>query len=524
MMADDPLLSLGRLGPVDRMLMHVAPVYGQRRIAARLQSAQMLRMHYDAASTAARTTWTRSRGDGDAAAAGRTRIAYAVRDMTRNNPWAKRGRDAIVNNVVGDGVIPKITGVPDDLRNEGQAIIEALLDTTAIDAGGRTNLYGLQQQVMGSIIEGGDALIVPRFLGPAQLDAKAARLGVRRETLLPLELRVMEGDYLNDALDGLRAPETENEIFQGIEYAADGRRVAYHLFDMHPGTARIHNSRWRYDSARIRADFVAHVHRQDRPEMQRGVSWFHPVAVAMQDLRDYHDAQAVRQKVAALMVAFRRGGDKAPNAPSWTGSMKPGAVIDIGEDEDVTIATPPSVGDFDTFTRSILQSIAAGLGLTYEALTGDLSGVNFSSARMGRAEMNRNISTWQWVLLVPQALDPIGRWFRLAWMRMRPDRAAEIMAAKIEWTPPYLTIVDPAREIPAMIQAVRAGFLSNQHVIRTYGFDPDKILQEQIEDRDAARKNGLVFDTDAALISRSGVTNARPDGSTFPKAGDETDE
>ena len=489
---------------LDRALMTVAPGLAAARAASRIKAEMLNRrlneMRYDAATGGRRAgTFRDSRADADAAAARRGVMGARAHDLSRNNPWARRAQDVIVNNVVGDGILPKLTGGSDDLRAEGRDWIERHLGTTAIDFEGRQNLYGLQQLATRAMVEGGEALIVPIF-------------DSRRRSEIPLKLRVLESEYLDDTVYGPSREVPGNTVFDGIEYDPDGRRVAYWIHDQHPGTENPRAGGMRLTSRRYPAGSVIHLYRQDRPGQMRGVTWFAPVMMAMQDLADYQDAQIMRQKVAACFTAFWRSDDTNPGAgPGET--LSPGLIQKIGQNDEVVLANPPEAAGFDEFMRSVLRSIASGLGVTYEALSGDLGQVNFSSARMGRAEMDRAVSSWQREILVPLMMDRIGDWFRLAWGFADPVRAAEIAALGVKWTPPHRFLVDPAREIPALTDKVRAGFASRQGVVRELGQDPDRLLEEQIEDRASADAAGLVFDTDPRVTSGSGVTQARPEGS-----------
>ena len=78
----------------------------------------------------------------------------------------------------------------------------------------------------------------------------------------------------------------------------------------------------------------------------------------------------------------------------------------------------------------------------------------------------------------------------------------------LEWSPPRRVIVDPSREFSALKEAVRAGFMSRQHVIRQFGFDPERLNEELIEDLKFATDNKLVLDSDAR--NSPGVTPADP--------------
>jgi lambda family phage portal protein len=249
----------------------------------------------------------------------------------------------------------------------------------------------------------------------------------------------------------------------------------------------------------VPAHLVAHLFRQDRPGQMRGVSWYSSIILPLQDLGDYHDAELMRHKVAATFAGFRRVGDLAAGGPGVAAALdelRPGLIQDIGPDEDVTFPTPPVAGDFDPFSRAVLRSVAAGLGITYEALTGDLSNVNFSSARMGRVEMDRNVSSWQWTMMIPQMLDPIGTCFRAAWAANNRRDSEKIHGARIEWQPPHRVLVDPTREIPALVEAIRAGLTSRRAVVRSLGFDPERLEKDIAAENRAADDLGLQFESD----------------------------
>jgi lambda family phage portal protein len=482
---------------LDRAIAAVAPRIGADRARARLSI-----MHYDAATVGRRGASWRSRGtDADAAGSKRERMSFVSRDMVRNNPFALSGQQVIVNNTVGDGIIPKITCPEDvvgseDLRKRGLKLIEDFIDTTCIDALGRQNLYGLQRLAMNSIVDAGEVLILREF-----------KNAPRGKKTFNLRLRVLEPDYLDDLQD--RAFADGGYIRNGIEYDKTGQRTAYHLYDEHPGAEWFRGVGWNSKSRRVPAADVLHIFRQDRPGQQRGVTWFAPITLALQDLGEYQDAQQMRQKVAACFSAFHRRstarGEGETQLEGLGGTLSPGLIQEIASDEEITFANPPDVGGYDQVMRQGLLSIAAGLGITYEEFVGDLLNVNFSSGRMGRMKMDRNVSSWQWLMLIPQMMNPIGTWIKEEWALCDAEHMHQIMACSFNWVPPHRMLVDPAREIPALNAAVRAGFESRQGVVRKLGHDPERLLEEQSEDAKNAAAAGLMFDSDAAAVSSAGV-------------------
>lgn len=491
---------------IDRAIAGLSPAWAFRRAQAR--SALNVLAHYDAATTGNRaSSWKRSSSDADASAGNRARIAFTGRDMIRNTPLALRGQTVIANNVVGDGIIWKVNGGTERRKKALRKVLKKHFDTTAIDANGRQNLYGLQKLSMKAVVADGEVLIRRR------------RRQNRDGFTLPFQIEVLEIDHLDTTRDGLLGLSgVEGEVREGIEYDAIGRRIAYWLFPRHPGGLR--TLRGSLESRRVPASEIIHVYRQDRPGQMRGVSWFAPVALKLQDLDDSNDAQNMRQKIAACFAAFRVSPE-ADYAPSTTetadvaglGTLVPGRIQNLSPGESIVFSNPPKVDGYDTFTRLVLQMVASGLGITYEALSGDLSQVNFSSARMGRMEMDRNVSDWQWLMMIPQMMQPIGAWALEAWSvgnGLKPDDDLTL-----DWVPPHRMLVDPAREIPAMAAEVRAGFASRQGKIRTLGYDPEEILAEQIEDRAAAEENKLRFDSDLhfGVVNQGGapVSASEPD-------------
>ena len=494
---------------VDRVIAGFSPQRALARMQARV-ALQRISAHYEAASVSKRTGHRRAPGtDADAAGSTRRRVANVARDMVRNTPFAARIQQVIANNVVGDGIIPKVR-LPGNLSKAGAArlrdgvlgLIERDLDTTFIDADGRQNLYGLQRLAMNAIVDAGEVLVV-------RTSARGHRL----------QVRLLEIDYLDDSRQG--ADEAGGWVKDGIEYDEAGVRVAYWLFDQHPGA-----SNWGKPgspiSRRVPAADVLHIYRQDRPGQMRGVSWFSSIAIPLQDLGEFQDAQLMRQKIAACFVAFRRveslGEGDARSAELE--SLSPGLVQDIGPDEEVTFGTPPDSGDFDPFSRSILRAVAAGVGVTYEAATGDLSMVNFSSARMGRVEMDRNVSSWQWTMLIPQMLQPMGRWLMEGWQtdlaEMGVGDAGLAMlrfGIGFEWVPPYKVLVDPTREIPALIEGIRGGLFSLSGVVRSLGHDPERLFEDIAADNAALDALGLRFESDFRTSADGAPRTARPDSS-----------
>lgn len=465
----------------DRAISAIAPGAALRR--ARARAALSAVMRYDAAASTNRAGTLRALPtDADTAAAQRSRLAWVARDLVRNSAVAARAQSVVVGNVVGDGIIPKVIAKTQADRKFGLDLIEAHFDTTAIDAAGRNNLYGLQRLVMATVFESGECLV--------RLRLRSLSDGLH----LPMQIEVLEPDYLDASRDG--DIKGGGFIRDGIQYDGIGRRVGYWVFDTHPGGSITS----RRESRLIPARDMLHIYRQDRPGQQRGVSWLAPVAQHIRDMADFQEAQIMKQKLAACFMGFRIPGDgdsSSDSDPAGLASLVPGRIQTLAPGESIEFANPPQVQGYSEFRSESLREIAGGIGVTYESLSGDLSRVNFSSARMGRMEMDRNVSAWQWLMLVPQFLQPLAEWTIWTMQVNKLGRAN----LSFGWVPPHRMLVDPAREIPAMAEKIRAGLASRQGVVRELGADPERLLEEQAQDKADAERLGLSFTTDAAIPS-----------------------
>lgn len=458
--------------------------------------------HYEAASTGRRTDgWYRLGTDANAAAGGATlsRLRSQGRDLVRNNPWARRGIRRIVTNTVGWGARPKPTGKGGDLIAQRW---KAWAETTDCDAAGRLTMYGLQKLVMRTVVEAGEVLIRRRMRRPDDgLD-------------IPLQLQVLEPDYLDASRDGIIG-EAGGPIIQGVEFDAIGRRAAYWLFDRHPGSLGAFGSvsavgRVSPISKRYPADGILHVYEMERPGQVRGVPWLASVDVRLHDFDEFEDATLVKQRIAASMAAFVTdiNGDNAPLGIAGTDAasgqavdtFEPGMIIPLQPGKQVTTTNPPAANDHQSYSVTCLRSIAAGMGITYEELTGDFSQTNYSSGRMGRISMRSDVDDWRWNMLIPQFCAPVWEWMLDA-MILAGDRVEQ---APAEWHPAPMPILEPEMELKAYALAVRNGFMTWPQVIRELGYDPREQLTEIAEYNKAFDADDVALDCDPRRMTANG--------------------
>lgn len=477
---------------VDRVVSTFSPEAGVRRARARvlMEIYSEQQRKYEAAAKGRRTSGMPNY-DGSQnveTALDLVTLRARSRDMGRNNPWAKKAVASIAANTVGTGIQPSFSS---EGRAKGR--LEAIksawrnwADTTACDFNGKMNFYGIQRLAMRTVAEAGECIILKRRS--------------KNASGIPIQLQILDPDFLDHSKDVKsfsRAGVAGGYITQGVEFDKDGRIRGYWLYRSHPGEFGSYGG-----SEFVAAEDVIHLYEILRPGQVRGVPFGSSAFLRLKDYNDYEDAEVVRQKIAACFAVFIQDADPSIGAGSGTANaqtlerVEPGIIEHLPPGKSVAFANPPTTTNHDGFSRRNLQGVAAGYGSTYEALTGDLSNVNFSSGRMGWIEAQRQIEIWQYDMLVPQMLDKSWEWFAEGG---KVAMLFESGGIRVSWTPPRREMLDPVKETTAMVSQVRAGFKSWSEAIREFGYDPQAVLSELTEDMKSIKAAGLMLDVDGSV-------------------------
>lgn len=467
----------------DRTLLVVAPRIATKRLqyqlAAQVVDKQLRK--YEGASSGRRTGgWS---GVGKSAnaeiGAAASKLRRRARDLVQNNAWAAKGLSVIVSNMIGTGIEGQPKHDDKNLAKRAAKLWQKWTRTTACDFDGRNDFYGLQALAAETVVRDGAVLV---------------RLRRGKYDPVPLKLQVLEVDFL-DKSKGL----------DGVETDEDGLVVGYWLYAHHPGDNRVATRK----STLVPASDVLHIYWQNRPGQLHGASWFAPVMIPLRDLDQYEDAQLIRQKIASCFAVFIHDsvGDDTPSASTSNQKVRerlePGIIETLPAGKDVKFANPPALDGFSDFVSAYLRKIAAGLGITYEALTGDLSKTNFSAGRMGWLEFHRNIEAWRWRMMIPQFCEPIWAAFKTA-VNVHPKSRENIEDVEITWTPPRRELINPKEEIAANTQAIRSGQKTLSEVLREAGYDPEAVAQEMAEDLARLDRHGLILDSDPRNTTQQG--------------------
>jgi lambda family phage portal protein len=445
---------------------------------------------YDAAATFKTDDWVSATAGG---ANSEIKNAQAPlrnkgRDVVRNNAYANRALNAIVNNTVGSGISPNIRSKSKLQTKKIKEAWKQWGETSLCDAFGRNNFYGLQALALRSVVESGEVLALKE---------------IRTDGM---KLRLLECDYLVPSVDSVGIHKDSGEqVYQGIKVDKFGQPISYFTYDSHPGEA---NSTANYTERP--ADKLLHVYRQDRPGQLRGVSWFHPVLRVIEDFNEYQMATIIGRKSAASIFAVITGNGQDSNLTPTKLREKRQRMMELGpatamfieNGENVTLQAPPAVSGYDEFSRTTLRTFSSGIGLPYSALTGDYSQYNFSSSKMEHGEFRKNVEAWRWNMFIPQFCEPAFQLF-LDWCRIA--KGINTDGVTCEWVPPAWAMIDPTKEIPAMVDALRGGLTSRPKAILELGYDPDQLDEEIAESNKRLDELEITLDSDPRKMTKQGM-------------------
>jgi len=462
----------------DDLIGFFSPLAKLRRIQARKAINILSERKYEGASKGRRTqNWRTRSSSANAEIRGQLPLLRdRSRDLVRNDAYAARAISLVATNTIGKDIIPNIQHTNETTQLNYQALWKRWAGRVSCDFDGKKTYSSIQNLCMRSVPESGEVLIRRR------------RTELEGDDVLPLKLQVLESDFIASTLDQT-TPEG-NVIIQGIEFDKSGKRVAYHLYEDHPGNSGMQSflAKNRFNIVRVPAEDIAHVYREDRPGQIRGVPWLSAIMIRLRDFSDFEDAQLMRQKIAACFSIFivdaDQSGELSDEEREELESVEPGSIEYLGSGKDVRFANPPGVENYKEYTSTQLHALAVGMGLSYESLAGDLSEVNFSSARMGWLEMQRNIDSWRGHIVNPLMNEKVFGWFLEAsiLIGLNPEGVA------VEWTAPRL----------------RAGIQTLSEVIRESGGHIEETLTEIERTNKMLDEKKIILDTDPRQITNDG--------------------
>ena len=508
---------------LDSAISVVAPGVAARRAQQRRIYKQQSKRAYEAARIDRTTApWIANSQSADRALYGEAdRVRNRVRDLMRNNAYARGARDALVANVVGCGIVPK-PAIKDEPERNKRSLDKWNSWCETADITGRLHFYEMQALSVAELCDAGEMLFNKVLTEPDPLGN------------VPLALEMIEAERIAVETDNSfygRRGTAENQVRRGIEVDRTGRAVAYWLYPTNPNDLGYGFT----EAERVESDRILHIFKQDRIGQTRGISWLAPAVLRLRDLEMYLENELQASAVAACFAVnittldggASWGGLNTPDGQESTDSnsdrlerLQPGAVTHTMPGEKVEVINPlrPNASA-DAFLATMLRSIAVACGLSYELVSRDYSRTNYSSNRASSLEDQRRFRPLQ-KFLVWRLCQPVYRlWFRQACLAkdagmpgldMFPSMTEYIADPehwlKCNWRAPGWDWVDPLKEVQAAALEVKEGFRSRGDIVESSGGDIVEVFTELAEENELAAELDLQLGDQQAAVNAAKAT------------------
>lgn len=429
----------------------------------------------------------------------RSYLVARSRDGERNDPHCARVLSLFVNNLVGTGIEARAQFDEKDEQSKAAALEADALWRLASSYGGSDveadlTMAGQQEMEAGALARDGEVLV--RFI-----------LDPERKPL-PFAFQILECDMLDESKRGDLAG--DGYIKAGVEFAPSGRKVAYWIRRSHPGEGDLLS----LGSIRVPAEEVFHLRLPRRPGQVRSVPLLAPGLRDKRDLAEFEEATIAAKKNEACVVGvvekepysefnpppdYDDDGtedDVFPTVVNAEGKreakIRAGTWVGVENGTKVTFNNPQLASNYDVFKKSHLQSFAMSANASYEQVSGDFSGANYSTMRGGLLEF------WAWRDRIRwNAFVPLQEW---KWRKVMEVGfiigRVRTAAVGAEWQAPAQQSIEPDKDAIANYLAVRAGWVDEDDVIAGFGYHPAELRDKIAKNQSLRDSKGIIVDTD----------------------------
>lgn len=307
-------------------------------------------------------------------------LTARIRDQVRNNPILSKSLHQMVTLVVNTGVLTFADAMlPDgseieDFNNESDTWFERWAELEA-DAEGNHSLYAMQRMSFSDVMEVGNHFLREVFIR----DPKRVS---------PLAYQMLEWEQLARERDQPRGG-NQNLICNGIEYDANGIKVAYHFYVDHPFSQNVDSNQ----IERIPAAEIIHNYLPTRASAKSGISWFAPLVQGARDLDKFLADELSSRSLAALLTLVIKSdkfenhtglGLDAEDSETGVPLVKLGRpfVAEIGKDDEIEIVQSQRSGeDAKAYIDLMFNLQAMASKISLNRLLGDPQKANFGSIK-----------------------------------------------------------------------------------------------------------------------------------------------
>ena len=454
------------------------------------------------------------------------RIRARSRWLFRNNPHAAAYMNANINFVIGTGLTlqARVAKVSSSIENGKPVLVTEELDSwndyiedvfsdwaLDCDASSSTScgesFTDCQELAMRKVIEDGEVFI-HFVIDPTH-------------PVVPLRLEFIEPEALDENITEYNG----NSIIMGVELDKKSwRPVAYWI-----RTKRDKYQQGGYEltSTRVPANRIVHAFKRLRPKQVRGIPMLAVVTDKFFQLDELTDAEIISTKIAACFSVFIESPDGTTSPLFKDGethakdadgnilaTIEPGIIGNLPPGYKVHFAAPqkPSstLGIFTSYLQRLIGAGSQG-GLSYEAISRDVSKVSYASGRLSQQmDFQGFRGTQSWTgrkICAPVYREFLG----LAVLIGRAIAPSYLDNPRFwqahDWMPPgWNWGINPLQEVQAARESMRAGITTLADECAYLGRDWKTQLRTMQKIRRECARLGVTIEADASVgtISRKG--------------------
>lgn len=432
---------------------------------------------------------------------GRDVVRARARDLERNSDVAQSVLHAYRRNVVGRGYALRALTGDEALDTRLEKAWKRWTDARNCDITGEQSFNEILRMMVDRKKVDGGILVLFRYT---------------RGGLVPFKLQCLEVDELDRSRS---APKRQgNKVVGGVEYDQYRRPVGY----------------WfrQYDLEGYQAMAPVFVDARDvffykskrRPSQLREMSDMAHTVTRIRDVNEFTTAVSIKERLSAILAIFIKklipSGAGLGRGPLQSGTGKtdyaalnvhPGMVVEMNQGDEAQIIDPKNTAtDAAGFLKTLQGLISAGQGLSYEAVSRDMSKSTYSSARQNAIEDEATYS--EEIELLTSFMTEVYEAFVISgvlsglfaipdfWQRKEDYLHHSWVKAPKKW-------IEPVKEATANKIALQTGQKTFPELCAEYGKDWKEAIDEMAEVVRYAREKGIDI---GGMLFGAGTTGGKP--------------
>lgn len=362
---------------IDNLISFISPKWGATREAWRSQLTEL--RNYDAAGYGrVNNNWNAYNQSAEATAQfSRDQLRARARDLERNSDFMGELLAAFERNVIGGGYTVQPKTKDTELNDEIIRLWHIWCKKQNCDVTGTQSFTEMMRTALVRKKVDGGILFLKRYT---------------TDGMLPFKLQMLEVDELDGS--ALSPRDKTHKVVGGIEYDRFNKAVGYWI------------KQYTYDGMEttepyyVEAKDVIFMFSKRRPSQLREIPDFTQAMTRVRDANEFMTAVSIKERIQACFSIFIKRAtppsigrgmvstDTSTGNPAYLGkTVSPGMIQYMNPGDDVTAFNPTGQSaDATNHIKTHERLIGAGQGISYEAMSRDMSQSNYSSARQGLIE------------------------------------------------------------------------------------------------------------------------------------------